>query len=345
MSMRRNLIVALVGLVALACGSTTTPAPASPKALQPVTVKVSLPGLQPAFAFADIAVAQANGFFQEQSLTVQTEGLSSGVKTVQSVVAGDSDIGASSIEPVLGAAAQGRLEIVGSYADRLPVVLETPASLATPADLKGRNLGIQDVGAFREVMTRAVYQQAGMTQGDVHYVSVADTGYVSALVTHRIDSAILQPEQSVDAEQKDPALHVLTDLYKLMPQYYYGTFFVRSDWLSANRGAVTRFLTAVTKAHRLIYRNRARVVPEIATATGFPAAVIDKAYDRAVVQNGVFPVNQSLDSQRLVYTEGKMKTLGLLPGGSPDLGRVVDRGPIDAAVASLGVMKGDPRWR
>jgi NitT/TauT family transport system substrate-binding protein len=347
MSMRRILLAAMAGALVAACGgaaSTGTAPSASRAPMTPATIKVSLPGLRPAFSQSDIAVAQANGFFQEQELTVQTQGLASGVKTVQSVVAGDSDIGASSIEPVLGAAAQGDLRVIGSYADRLPVVMETPAAIAKPADLKGKQLGVQDVGAFREVMTRFVYQGAGLTQDDIKYIPVADTGYVSALLTHKIDSAILQQEQSVDAEARDSTLHALVDLSKTLPDYFYGTYFVKSDWLQAHGDVAVRFLTAITRAHRLIYSDRAKVVPEIADATGFSADVVGKAYDRLVARDGVFAVNEGLESKRLTYTVGKMKDVGLLPNGSPDLSKVVDRAPIHEAVTSLGVMKGDPRW-
>jgi len=347
MRFRANVIALAAGLLVVACGgaaSTASNPSASKAPMTPATIKVSLPGLKPAFSQSDIAVAETDGFFREQQLTVQTQGLASGVKTVQSVVAGDSDIGASSIEPVLGAAAQGSLEIIGSYADRLPVVMETPSAISSPAELKGKQLGIQDVGAFREVMTRFVYQGAGLKQDDVKYVSVADTGYVSALLTHKIDSAILQQEQSVDAEARDPGLHALVDLSKTLPDYFYGTYFVKSDWLQAHRDVATRFLTAITKAHRLIYSDRAKVVPVIADATGFSADVIGRAYDRLITKDGVFAVNEGLEAKRLTATMARMKDVGLLPNGSPDLSKVVDRGPIHEAVQSLGAMKGDPRW-
>jgi NitT/TauT family transport system substrate-binding protein len=347
--MRRLTPALAAGLLLAACGGS---APASPSpspsvgTLQPASIKVSLPGLKVAFSQSDVAVAQAQGYFKRQALTVTTEGLSSGVQTVQSVLSGDSDVGGSSIEPVLGAAARGGLVIVGSYADRLPVVMETQAGITRPAELKGRALGIQPngVGAFREVMTRMVYTGAGLTQSQVNYVPVPDTGYVSALLTHRIDSAILQQEQSVDAEAKDSTLHVLVDLYRQLPNYFYGTYFVRSDWLRSHRDVATRFLVAITQAHRFIYANRTRAVSEIAEATGFPPAEIDKAYDRLIVKDGVFAVNQGLQASRMRYTVGRMQQLGLLPAGPPDLGTAVDRGPIDTAVQRLGEMKGDPRW-
>src|SRR5439155_8152698 len=172
--MRRMVVVAIF-LAACGGSSSASPTP-SPSSLQPASIKVSLPGLKVAFSQSDIAVAQAQGYFSQEALTVTTEGLSSGVQTVQSVISGDSDIGGSSIEPVLSAAAKGGLVVIGSYADRLPVVMETPTSITRPAELKGKALGIQPngVGAFREIMTRMIYEGAGLKQSDITYVGVPD---------------------------------------------------------------------------------------------------------------------------------------------------------------------------
>jgi len=343
--MRQNALAVAVALLVLGCGGSTSSPASTPSGEKPAaSLKVSLPGLKPAFSQSDIAVAEANGFFREQNLMVTTQGLASGVQTVQSVVAGDSDIGGSSIEPVVNAAEQGGLVIIGSYADRLPVVMETPSAITTPAQLKGKALGIQAVGAFREVMTRAVYEGAGLHQSDVQYVPVADTGYVSALVTGRIQSAILQQEQSVEAEKESSDLHVLADLFKIWPDYFYGTYFLKSEWLASHRDVATRFLTAITKAHRLIYSDRARVVPEIAEATGFSRDVIDKAYERLIAKDGVFAVNEGLDSRRLTYTLTKMKETGTLTARSPDLSKIVDRELLHSVVQQLGALKGDARW-
>ena len=342
----RRIATGFLGiLLAAACGGSGTaqPAPGSPPPI--VQLKVSIPVAKTAFAQADLAVADAEGFFKAQGLEVSFQNLASGVKSVDSVVAGDSDIGGSSIEPVLAAAAKGGVTIIGSYSDRLTVVMETASGISAPSDLKGKKLGIQDVGAFREVMTRAVYESAGLKQTDVQYVPVADTAYVSALLANKIDSAILQQEQSVDAEAKAPNMHVLADLYKTWPDYYYGTYFVKTDWLNSNRDVAKRFLVALTKAHRFMYSNRARTVADVAAVSGFSSDIIDKAYDRLIVKDGVFPVNAGLESARLTFTVNKMKEIGLLGSGAPDMSKAVDRGPINAAVQQLGgPMKGDSRW-
>ena len=57
---------------------------------------------------------------------------------------------------------------------------------------------------------------------------------------------------------KDNGFHVLKDLYSIDPNYFYGTYFAKPGWLKANEGSAARFLAAITRAHRFMYRTRTR---------------------------------------------------------------------------------------
>jgi ABC-type nitrate/sulfonate/bicarbonate transport system substrate-binding protein len=339
--MRSNvLIVALVGVaVALsACGSEQGSGGGGGGSGGGGTeLVIGLPTAKTSFANADFAVAQEKGFFKEQGLTVKAQNFSSGLKVVQAVVAGGANVGASSIEPVLNVAARGQpVSIIGAYTNRLTVAMVTPRSITTPAQLKGKTLGIQDVGAFREIMTRTVLQSTGLQPKDVRYRPVESTGYTGALVGGQIQSGILQQEQAVDAMRKDEDLHVLVDLYQQDPKYFYGTYFVNRDWLAKNHQQAVAFMAAITKAHRFMYANRKETVRIVAAATGFSPDVIDAAYETLLVKNQVFPVNEGLEQDRLQYTVDKLKTLKALTGGNLDLAKVVDRGPAEEAVKKIG---------
>src|SRR5687767_7147128 len=136
-------------------------------------IRVGLPTGVTSFANADLAVAIEKGFLSEAGLTVETQNLRSGVSVVQGVVGGALEIGASSIEPVVNAAAGGGdVVVIGAYTDKLTVSSVAPAEVQTAADLRGRQVGVQEVGAFREVMTRLVLQSAGLTPNDVQYIPV-----------------------------------------------------------------------------------------------------------------------------------------------------------------------------
>lgn len=344
---RRPLLLVLAAVTALlvsACGAfgdrpTGSSGPEG-------TLRIGLPTGVTSFANADIAVADAQGFFAREGLQVEVQNLRSGVSVVQGVVGGALDIGASSIEPVVNAAAGGGdVAIIGAYTDRLTVSAVTPSQIATPADLRGQRVGVQEVGAFREVMSRLVLESGGLTPSDVQYVPVDAQSYTAALMDGRIQSAILQNEQAVDAMQKNPDLRVLTDLNQIVPQWHYGTFFTARGWLDDNADTATRFMTAITEAHRFMYDHRAETVQIVAQASEFSPEVIDAAYETLLVQQGVFPVNTGLDRARIQGTVAEMARLGVLQNDAPELDELIDDGPVRTAVDRLGERTGDSRWR
>lgn len=311
----------------------------------PIEVELGLPTDVTSFANADVAVAEAQGFFRAVGLTVHVKNLNSGVTVVQGVVGGALQIGAASIEPVINAAAQGGgLAIIGSYADRLTVSMVAPASIRTASDLRGKRLGIQQVGAFREVMTRMVLATAGLTPADASYVPIAANGYTSALVQGTIQSAILQTEQAIDVLGRDDKLHVVVDLGQVRPDYFYGTYAVSRAWLTTHPDVAKRFLTAIVRAHRFMYQDKAATVPIVARATGLSEPVIGRAYDVLLGPQAAFAVNAGLDPARIVRTIETMQQFQILTGAAPDDSALVDRGPINAVIAELGAWTGDPRW-
>jgi NitT/TauT family transport system substrate-binding protein len=334
----RLLAVLLVALSALTAGcGALGQEPEAAAADGPPILRVGLPTGVTSFANADILVAQEKGFLADYGVAVQVQNLKSGVSVVQAVADGEIDVGAASIEPVVNSAANGGdTVIIGAYSDRLAVSAVTPKDILTPADLRGRPVGVQEVGAFREVMTRLVLQQGGLTPNDVQYVPVDAQSYTAALVDGRIQSAILQTEQAVAASHAYPNLHVLTNLVDVVPNYHYGTFFASRAWLDANRGAASRLLTALTKAHRFMYSNKAETVRIVADATGFDDSIISESYDILLSQRQIFPLNTGLDKQRISATMDSMRQLGILENQAPPVDQLVDTGPADDAIKNLG---------
>lgn len=109
--------ISLVALLAAAGGCSSTPAATSTPSS--TVINLGLPTSVTSFANADVAVAQAQGYFKAEGLTVNVKNLASGVPVVQGVVGGSLDIGASSFEPVANADAQGGdVVIIGAYTDR-----------------------------------------------------------------------------------------------------------------------------------------------------------------------------------------------------------------------------------
>ncbi len=302
------------------------------------TLRLALPTSATSVANADVVVADEMGYFEEEGISVDISNLRSGSSVTTGVVGGDFEVGGASIEPVINAfAGGGDIRVIGGYTDRLEVEMVVPEDVQAVEDLRGRPLGIQEIGAFREVMTRMVLESGGLTPNDVQYVSTNANAYVSALVQGQISSAVLHPEQAIQAQQQDPSLHSLVNLYEVEPDYFYGAYFVSADWLEQNPEVAQGFVQAITRAHRTMYEDKDAVVPVIATATGFDEEIISEAYEIYMNEVQAFPVNEGLDADRLQYTLDRMVEMGTLrEGDPPDVNALVDREPITAAVEELG---------
>jgi len=348
--MRRVLLPTLIAGIMVtsvtlsACGSGSNPA-SSATGSKVTDITIGLPNSAPSFANSDVAVAQAEGYFRAEGLNVRVDNLSSGVPVVQGIVGGSLDIGASSIEPVVNAAAQGSpVQIIGSYANKLTVSMVTPTTITTSAQLRGKRLGIQQIGAFREVMTRMVIEGAGLTTSDVSYVPGSSSAYISELLAGEIQSGVLQEEQVLKVLAKDSKLHVLVNFTQADPGYFYGTYVVTKPWLAAHQSTAEKFLTAITRAHRFMYQHKAATVAIVAKNTSYTTNVISKAYDVLLTQEGVFPVNEGISAARISGTISTMKKYKILTGTAPAESALVSTGPISAVVSKLGAWKGNPLW-
>src|SRR5262249_59417704 len=104
-------------------------------------------------------------------INVELTAFESGLQSLRGGIAGGLDLVGASSEPVITVISRGaKIRSIFSYAHKLTVVMAAQESIRKPTDLRGKKLGIPDVGAFPEVVTRAVLHSAGATSRDVHYI-------------------------------------------------------------------------------------------------------------------------------------------------------------------------------
>lgn len=310
------------------------------------TLVIGMPVTPPNLPHLGVYVAKDLGYFDEEGINLELAAFESGLQSLRGGVSGSVDILGASSEPVIAAISRGaKIRSIFSYAHRLTVVMAAQESIRRPADLRGKNLGIQEVGAFREVMTRAVLHSAGLTQQDVNYVPVSSAGYITALIGNKIDTAILHIDQAYMARTKKASLHPLVPLWEIMPSYWYGTFSTTEELLRKDSDLLARAVAAIIKAHRFMYRNKERTLDLASKHTGYPKEVLGPAYD-ALAAAKVWPVNDGMPTEMVQVTINKMVEIGLLKENEkPKVEHVVDRGPANAALAKLGRWTDDSGWK
>jgi len=332
-----TLLVVLVALMA----------PGTAKAQAPQRkLVIGMPVTPPNLPHVGVYLAKDLGYFDEEGINVELTAFESGLQSLRGGIAGGLDLVGASSEPVITVISRGaKIRSIFSYAHKLTVVMAAQESIRKPTDLRGKNLGIQDVGAFREVMTRAVLHSAGLTSQDVHYLPVSSAGYIAALMENRIDTAILHIDQAYMARTKKPSIHPLVPLWEVMPNYWYGTFTTNEEFLRKEPELLSRAVAAIIKAHRFMYRNKDRSLELVSKHTGYPKEVLSPAYD-ALVAAKVWPVNDGMPAEMVEVTINKLVEIGLLKENEkPRVDQVVDRGPANAALAKLGRWTDDSKWK
>ncbi len=370
MNTRPVLFVLLLALAVLLLSCAPTPAPATsapttaptvapvaqatptavPATLKPVRKMVyGSPVTPPNMVHMGPYVAQELGYFKEVGLDVEFKTFEGGVGALRGLISGNLDVVGTSSDPLFLAVAQGGgIHAIGAYAPKLSVVMMATPDVKSVADLKGKKMGMQDVGGFADVMNQLLLASAGLKRDDITSVNVTTAGRVPALVSGQINAHALHADQYYAALKQKPDLVVLAKMWEVAPKWWYSAFVAADDSVKKNPELYIDFMTAVLKAQRYMYdaKNKAKVV-EIAVKNnpGIGAEAFDKAYDD-LSKGGIWTVNNGMPKDFIDFTIQKKIEIGTA-GMPKDLKyeQVVDLTVVNEAIKRLGgPMTGDPRW-
>ncbi len=291
-------------------------------------------------------IAKEMNFFGEQNIDVELVTFEGGTQTLRGSVAGGLDITGTSSDPAIIAAARGAgTKVLGTYSHKLSQSMLVQGDIKSCKDLKGRKIGIQEVGAFNEVISRAVLASCGLTPKDVDYVPVSTKGRVAGLLSNQIDTAILHVDQAIVAKKKKPELNILVNLWEPLPKWLYAAYIAPEKEIAGNRQLYIDIMTALVKANRFIYNNKAKTVDIGVKYTQQDADAIGQTYD-ILANAGAWPVNEGLPKDMVEWTIDKQVELGSIKAAEkPTYEKLVDISIIEAAIAkSGGRLKGDKRW-
>ena len=291
-------------------------------------------------------VAKEMGYFNDLNIEVELVTFEGGTQTVRGSVAGGLDITGTSADPAIIAAARGAgTKVVGTYSHKLSQSMLVQGDIKSCKDLKDKKIGIQEVGAFSEVMSRAVLASCGLTPKDVQYVPVSTKGRVPGLLSGQIDSAVLHVDQALVAKKKKTDLNILVNLWETLPKWLYAAYIAPEKEISSNRQLYVDIMAALIKANRFMYNNKPKTVEIVTKYTQQDAEVVGQTYD-LLAGAGAWPVNDGLPRDMVEWTIGKQVELGTIKAEEkPSYEKLVDVSVIQAALTKAGGrLKGDKRW-
>ena len=224
------------------------------------------------------------------------------------------------------------------FAPRLPQVYAVSPDIKTVADLKGRKLSASGggVGGFQWRMGREVLRTGGLNVDDVQFISQGTAGRLPGLVTGQIDGVALHPEDFFLATQKKPGIHALVDLATVLPDFVFNSYGASSDWIARDRALLRDTAAAMIEANRIIYRDKARVVPIMVAATQKSPDAVAHAWD-VLTRNCVWAINEGFERKRTDWTVDYDVSVGDIDKDHrPSFDQVVNLKLAQEAVAAAG---------
>jgi len=299
--------IALVAIVIAACGSGTTATPSQPVASgasaapEPIKIKASYGNVSP----ANLApfFAKEMGIFSKHGLDVDLSLIDGGSPSAAALISGQvqfANFGGT--ETMSGVAAGSDMVAVALFVPVTPWQLLAKTDYKTPADLKGKVVGLASKGGSSEVAADLSLQRLGLDpQKDVTkqaFGSVANLtkgmlgGAAYAGPGHPPDTVLLLKQGFkvvVDlAAEKIPATDNCT--------------IVRRSYLTANRQTVQAFIDAEIEAIAAAKKDKPGTVKVMAKLLSVDDQdALSQAYDFYVTQ--IMPTYPHLDRAAFDYTK------------------------------------------
>ena len=271
-------------------------------AAEPIVLKVGIS--EPVNTVLAIWMADAAGFYEAAGIKLEIINMNGGSRGAEELAAGRihaMHVGLSSVIRLNRTG--GDLRIVASLANVIRFTFFSGPDVKTAADLKGKKLSATGggVGGFNWRMGREVLKTAGLTVDDAQFIPSATAGRLPGLVAGQIDGVALHPEDVYLAQKQKPSLNLLVQLAELMPDYMFNAYGASLDWIARDRALLRDAAAAMIEANRMMYNDKAKVVPIIEKATGKPKEAVEYAID-VLTKNCVWSINGGLDPVRTAWT-------------------------------------------
>lgn len=291
-------------------------------------VIVSMPVVPPNFVMIQPWIAEEQGFYEKFGVPVEIISLETGIAALRGAQAGSADVGAAPTPALIAANAEGAV-VKGyyTYSPGLEAQMVVTEDVQSCEDLEGKVLGVDEVGGFAEVLTRAVYSSCGLTQDDVQYQSFPGAEG-QAMAQGQAASGVLHIDEAENIMRQFPeaGLHVLANLWETVPLWHYAAYASPQEILDTKRDSIVAFTAGNICSTRYMQdtANKDDVVAFAADLTEVPEDIVATTYD-TFVEDEIWPDDHGLPEDMIEFTGQQQVELGnIAEGDLPAYEDVVD---------------------
>ena len=188
--MKRRLVL---GAGSAAIAGLALPFTARAQALEKPKLTLAVGGKNLLY-YLPLTIAETQGYFKAEGLDVTIADFAGGSRALQALVGGSADVVSGAFEHTINMQVKGQRLRAFVLEGRAPQIVlginpKTMPNYKSPADLKGKKLGVTAPGSSTNVLANFVLAKAGLKPGDVSIIGVgAGSGAVAAMRSGQIDA-------------------------------------------------------------------------------------------------------------------------------------------------------------
>ncbi len=274
---RQRWLVTVIGIIFVlilsACGGSSSSGSSS-SGSAPIPLKIMVGGLSKQIYLPN-ELAKQLGYFAQQGLDVTLIDEASGQSSENEVLAGQVDAGSGSYNHTIELQAAGKqmesvvqLDIAPGEAE--VVSAKEAGQIHSISDLKGKNLGVTELGSGTQTLTTALLHKVGITPDQVHFIPVgAGDTFIAAMQQGRIDAG-MTTEPTISRLVSSGVGKVLVDLRTpestqtaLGGPYPFISVFMENTYVSSHKDVVQKMVNAYVKTLKWIHTHTAEQIADM----------------------------------------------------------------------------------
>lgn len=308
---RLSAVALLAGAVcaaAMGCSSSSTPSSAGTGPEQP---DISIAAIKSVTA-TGLYIAQQRGYFAAAGLHVTITPIVSSEAAIPDLVTNHVQVVFGNYVSDILAESAGvtKLRFVAAGNTSGPreqeVVVLPGSSITSPAQLRGKDIGVNALNNVGVLMIEAILSQYGVPASSVHFIDIPFPDEAAALAAHRVAAAYIT-DPFLTAAREKYGVRTLFDCdsgpVSNLPISGYVT---TTAWAEKDPRTVAAFVSALEKGQALASSDRAAADAALSAFIGVP----EKTAAAAAI--GTFPVGQQVQTAPLQRLADLMLRYGML---------------------------------
>jgi NitT/TauT family transport system substrate-binding protein len=275
MKTRSRKLYSFIGIIMLlilsACGGSSTGTTSSGGSTEKVHLSIMVGGLSKQIYLPNTLTKQL-GYFDDAGLNVTLIDEASGQSSEDSVLAGQVEAGSGSYNHTIELQAAGKKMESVLQMDIAPgeaeiVSTKAASQIHSVRDLKGKNLGVTELGSGTQTLTTSLLYNVGIAPDQVHFLPVgAGDTFIAGLQQGRIDAG-MTTEPTISRIVSSGVGKVLVDLRTpegtqaaLGGPYPFICLFMNTDYVNSHKDTVQKLVGAYVKTMKWMHTHSAEEI-------------------------------------------------------------------------------------